>query len=90
MCVCPSFRQAGPAPAKIPRKLSATAISYYSSGLQKGRETQEGWWWGGTVPPLPLPHGLFCRWSAVAGEIRAVISECRKILGGRNPADMRH
>lgn len=72
MCVCPSSHHAGPSPAKNPRKLSAAAISYYSSGLKKGRE-KRGWGWQREVQFLPLL--CFMAFSAggvsdaVAGEI---------------------
>lgn len=65
-----------PAPTEIPRKLSAAAISYYSSRLGGCK----GGWGLKWAPPLSLPYGLFC-WGfsrAVAREIRhaALMHEC--------------
>lgn len=53
MCECPSLGQAGREHAKIPRKLSATAISYYSSGLQGGGGGRQGGEWEALSPPPP-------------------------------------
>lgn len=65
-----------PAPTEIPRKLSAAAISYYSSRLG-GVRGDGGLKW---APPLFLPYGLFCGGfsRAVAREIRhaALMHEC--------------